>query len=271
MYKYAHKLLFLDLYTMLKNNPFYPAQLQRALIPVCKMAIKFGLQSNEFQKNIQRAYIKAAEELLNESSIPVSNQALAIKTGMDRRTVSEYRKNRHKAVFQPMNKMDLIISELQKFKSQKNSTDITEDQLISKIDAIYAKHIRAKAVIRELLANEILSRITQTKYQVNINLNSRLDRQKKLADEVDVTTKRLFQTFYKKMFVDTVDPNLNQSTICSSKIPNSKHIAINDLVQKELIQFQKHMQKFIEQFEAHVPEDTYANIGFSQFQFDSLS
>ncbi|MCF6299622.1 MAG: hypothetical protein L3J52_00635, partial [Proteobacteria bacterium] len=74
---------------MKNTNQLHPVQLQQALVPVCKMVIKFGLQCNEFQKNIQRAYIHAAKELLKESNIKPTNQAIAVKTGMDRRTIAE--------------------------------------------------------------------------------------------------------------------------------------------------------------------------------------
>jgi len=204
------------------NILLHPVQLQQALIPVCKMVIKFGLQSNEFQKNIQRAYLKAAEELLLESEIPITNQALAVKTGMDRRTVSEYRGNNYKTDSQPMNKMDLIIAELQRHRTQKKSTEVTEQELVDKVDNIYAKHIRAKAVIRELLANQIISKLPDGRFRINTHLNQQLDMQRQLADEVDITTKRLFETFYKKMFTQSpTTADLNQQTVCSSKIPVS--------------------------------------------------
>ncbi|WP_395374892.1 hypothetical protein [Marinicella sp. W31] len=268
VYKYAHG----QYIKHMKNNfSLHPVQLQQALIPVCKMVIKFGLQSNEFQKNIQRAYLKAAEELLMESDIAITNQALAVKTGMDRRTVSEYRGNNYKTDSQPMNKMDLIIAELQRHRTQKNSSEISEQQLVEKVDGIYAKHIRAKAVIRELLANQIISKLSDGLFRINTHLNQQLDMQRQLADEVDITTKRLFQTFYKKMFTQqSPTADLNQQTVCSSKIPHSKHPLINQLIQEKLIVFQREMHALIQQHEARVPENTYANVGFSQFQFDSF-
>ena len=256
--------------SMNNNFPLHPVQLQQALIPVCKMVIKFGLQSNEFQKNIQRAYLKAAEELLLESAIPVTNQALAVKTGMDRRTVSEYRSNNYKTDSQPMNKMDLIIAELQRHRTQQKSSEISEQQLVDKVDTIYAKHIRAKAVIRELLASQIISNLPDNQYRINTHLNQQLDTQRQLADEVDITTKRLFETFYKKMFAQSPSADLNQQTVCSSKIPHSKHPLVNQAIQEKLIIFQQEMYALIEQHEARVPEGTYANVGFSQFQFDSF-
>ena len=55
------------------NNSRHLVQLQKALIPVSKLVIKFGLQCQEFKTKIQQAYIKAAEELLQEDGITIVN------------------------------------------------------------------------------------------------------------------------------------------------------------------------------------------------------
>ena len=240
-------------------------QLQKALIPVSKMVIKFGLQCQEFKSNIQKAYIQAAEELLEEATIKATNQAIAIKTGIDRRIIAEYQNStkQHKDV---LNKMDLVILALQKVKL--NNAVLSHSSLNSLIDAIYGNHIRAKAVITELISNQIISK-QNNQYTITQSLNLQLQKQAALAEEVDVTTKRLFQTFYKKMFATDHQQNLNQATIFSSKIPHSKHDEINQIIDKKLRKFQDEMSQLITQHETKVPEGTYANVGFSQFQFDS--
>ena len=93
--------------------------------------------------------------------------------------------------------------------------------------------------------------------------------QAELAEEVDITTKRLFQTFYKKMFSAGQAEHLNQASIFSSKIPHSKHQEVNRMIEKKMQTFQQEMIEMIGEYETNVPEGTYANVGFSQFQFDS--
>jgi len=240
-------------------------QLQKALIPVSKMVIKFGLQCQEFKTNIQKAYIKAAEELLRENNIKVTNQAIAVKTGIDRRLIAEFYKNdseRNEA----LNKMDLIIIDLQKVKE--STKTISHSTLTSMIDNIYGNHIRAKAVITELISNQIIIKDSGN-YLITESLNQQLIQQATLADEVDVTTKRLFQTFYKKMFATDQHQHLNQASVLSSKIPHSKHNEVNKQIDIKMRLFQKEMTTLIQSHEINVPDGTYANIGFSQFQFDS--
>ena len=241
------------------------AQLQKALIPVSKMVIKFGLQCQEFKANIQKAYIKAAEELLEESDINITNQAIAIKTGIDRRVIAEFQNqsNHDKEV---INKMDMVIMSLQKAKD--NSDYLSHSSLTSLIDNIYGNHIRAKAVITELISNHMIEK-SDNKYLITESLDQQLLKQAALAEEVDVTTKRLFQTFYKKMFATDQKQNLNQASVFSSKIPHSKHDEINQLLDIKMKAFQNEMQQLIKSHETNVPEGTYSNVGFSQFQFDS--
>jgi len=240
-------------------------QLQKALIPVSKMVIKFGLQYHEFRANSQKAYIKAAEELLENAQIKPTNQAIAVKTGIDRRTIAEFHSNQSESK-DVLNKMDLVIGALQRTKI--NSKQLTHSHLSSLIDSIYGNHIRAKAVITELISNEIIIK-TDKGYLIAQSLNQQLLHQAELAEEVDITTKRLFQTFYKKMFATDHKQNLNQASIFSSKIPHSKHDDINQIIDKKMRQFQQEMSELIKQHETNVPKGTYANVGFSQFQFDS--
>lgn len=240
-------------------------QLQKALIPVSKMVIKFGLQYHEFRANSQKAYIKAAEELLNEAHIKPTNQAIAVKTGIDRRTIAEFQQDAH-GNNDVMNKMDLVIAALQRAKT--TSRQLTHSHLTSLIDSIYGNHIRAKAVITELISNELIIQM-DTGYLIARSLKQQLLQQAELAEEVDITTKRLFQTFYKKMFATDHKQNLNQASIFSSKIPNSKHSEVNQIIDKKMRQFQREMAELIKQHETKVPKGTYANVGFSQFQFDS--
>lgn len=240
-------------------------QLQKALIPVSKMVIKFGLQYHEFRANSQKAYIKAAEELLEEAKIKPTNQAIAVKTGIDRRVIAEFNNNKNQNN-DVLNKMDMIIVALQKAKAK--GKHLTHAKLTTLIDNIYGNHIRAKAVITELISNQIISK-SANKYLITDSLNQQLVQQAELAEEVDITTKRLFQTFYKKMFATDLKQNLNQASIFSSKIPHSKHDEINQIIDKKMRAFQQDMNQLIQQHETNVPEGTYANVGFSQFQFDS--
>ncbi len=240
-------------------------QLQKALIPVSKMVIKFGLQYHEFRANSQKAYIKAAEELLNEAGIKSTNQAIAVKTGIDRRTIAEFQQN-PSANKDMLNKMDLVIAALQRAKLKSNQLSLSH--LNALIDNIYGNHIRAKAVITELISNEVITKEGNS-YIIAKSLNQQLIQQAELAEEVDITTKRLFQTFYKKMFATDLKQNLNQASIFSSKIPHSKHDEINQIIDVKMRQFQQEMTAVIKQHETNVPKGTYANVGFSQFQFDS--
>lgn len=249
----------------MKTDKRHLVQLQKALIPVSKMVIKFGLQYHEFRKNSQKAYIKAAEELLKEAKIKPTIQAIAVKTGIDRRIIAESNKTKNNQK-DTLNKMDLVIMALQQARTQ--NTLLSQSQLTTLIDNIYGNHIRAKAVITELLSNQLIKK-GKNGYIVADSLNQQLIQQAELAEEVDITTKRLFQTFYKKMFATDLKQNLNQASIFSSKIPHSKHDEINHIIDKKMRQFQKEMTELIKQHETKVPEGTYANVGFSQFQFDS--
>ena len=240
-------------------------QLQKALIPVSKMVIKFGLQCQEFKTNIQKAYIKAAVELLSESGIKATNQAIAVKTGIDRRAIAEFKQHQDNPN-EALNKMDLVIKALRQTK--KKHAFLTHAQLTHIIDQIYANHIRAKAVITELISNQIIIK-NDNIYQIAESLNQQLLQQAELADEVDITTKRLFQTYYKKMFSSDQTQFLNQASIFSSKIPNSQHANVNRIIDKKMRKFQMEMEATLKQHETNVPEGTYPNIGFSQFQFDS--
>ncbi len=240
-------------------------QLQKALIPVSKLVIKFGLQCQEFKANIQKAYIKAAEELLLEAGIKITNQAIAVKTGIDRRVIAEFN-NDEDSRGAVMNKMDLVIWALQQAKEQNKK--LSQSNLVALIDNIYGNHIRARAVITELISEQLIEKQGQY-YVIAKRLDQQLIQQAELAEEVDVTTKRLFQTFYKKMFATDQAQNLNQASIFSSKIPHSKHTEVNQLIDIKMREFQDDMTQLIKQHEINVPEGTYANIGFSQFQFDS--
>ncbi len=240
-------------------------QLQKALIPVSKMVIKFGLQCQEFKANIQKAYIKAAEELLDEAKIQPTRQAIAVKTGIDRRVIAEFYNDKDFSK-EVMNKMDLVIVALQKAK--RFSKKLTHSNLTTLIDKIYGNHIRARAVITELVSNQMIVKKGNF-YYIAKSLNQQLIKQAALAEEVDITTKRLFQTFYKKMFATSQQQNLNQATVYSSKIPHSRHEEINKIIDIKMRTFQAEMSELIKHHETNVPDGTYANIGFSQFQFDS--
>ncbi len=239
------------------------AQLQKALVPVTKMVIKFGLQCHEFKENIEFAYIQAAIELLREENRPVTNQAIAVKTGIDRRKVAEYNKtSKHKKGF---NKMDLVILALQKCKAGGQKT-LSLAHLSQIIDGIYGHHIRAKAVINELIQAEMITP-EDNRYRITDALHQKLSVQAELADEVDVTTQRLFETFYKKMFGEDGDL-LTQKTLQSSQIPPRKQTQVQQQLRDQLIRFQQTVETLLQENAANVPENTYPKIGLSQFQFN---
>ncbi|WP_154223169.1 hypothetical protein [Marinicella rhabdoformis] len=240
--------------------------LQKALVPVSKMVIQFGLHCHEFKQNIQLAYIQAAIELLNESGIKPTNQAIAVKTGIDRRAIAEFNKIT-KTPEKSMNKMDLVLEALQRLKNQ-GTTDLPASKLNQLIDNIYGGHIRAKAVVTELLSKEVISKINN-KFHINQALYQQLSTQKDLADEVDVTTKRLFDTFYQKMYSQNQAEHLNLASVYSGRIPDSKHDKINQIIEEKMLAFQKEMQLLIEEHETNVKAGSFANVGFAQFQFDS--
>jgi len=250
------------------NN--HPIQLQAALIPVCKMVIRFGLHFNEFVRNLQKAYIHAAEEILDKSHINANLQAIAIKTGMDRRTISEHKNNINKSFTNPMNKMDMVIMQLQIYIANHTNKVINLKKLQSIIDSIYAKHIRSKAIIKELLSNKIIIEISENEFKLNLTLQQQLVDIRLMADEVDFTAKRLFQTYYKNMFEKKgQDIKLLQETCLSSKIPPSKHKEVSDLLKNELKKSSKKMNAIIASYESNLPIDTYPEIGVTQFQFNS--
>lgn len=241
-------------------------QLQKALVPVTKMVIKFGLQCHEFKENIEFAYIQAAKELLREENRTVTNQAIAVKTGIDRRKVAEHNKAlKHKKGF---NKMDLVILALQKCKAGGQKT-LSMTRLSQIIDGIYGHHIRAKAVINELIQAEMLTP-EKNRYRITDALHQKLSLQAELADEVDVTTQRLFETFFKKMFGQDGDL-LTQKTLQSSQIPPRKQARLQQQIKHRLSLFEKNVENLINEYVANVPEGTYPKIGLCQFQFNEMS
>lgn len=237
-------------------------QLQKALIPVTKMVIKFGLQCHEFKDNIEIAYIQAAKELLLEENRDITSQAIAVKTGIDRRKVAEYRQT--SGTKKGFNKMDLVILALQKCKAGGQKT-LSSARLSQIIDSIYGQHIRAKAIITELIHAEMITP-EKSRYRITDALHQKLSLQAELADEVDVTTQRLFETFYKKMFGEDGDL-LTQQTVQSSQIPPRKQRQVQQQLNQELHTFLKKMEHILSENTANVPVGTYPNIGFSQFQF----
>ena len=241
-------------------------QLQKALVPVTKMVIKFGLQCHEFKENIEFSYIQAAKELLAEENRPITNQAIAVKTGIDRRKVAEY--NPLTVNRKGFNKMDLVILALQKCKAGGQKT-LSSARLSQIIDSIYGQHIRAKAIITELIQAEMIT-TEKSQYRITDALHQKLSLQAELADEVDVTTQRLFETFYKKMF--GVDGDLlNQKTVQSSKIPPRKQRQVHALLNQQLTEFQHNIEHILKKHAVNVPENTYPKIGISQFQFNEGS
>ncbi|MBL4773461.1 MAG: hypothetical protein JKX98_07630 [Alcanivoracaceae bacterium] len=248
-----------------------PIQLQVALVPVCKMVIRFGLHFHEFVRNLQKAYIHAAEEILLKAHINPSLQAIAIKTGMDRRTISEHKNNEKKSFTNPMNKMDMLIVQLQIKSIKSINKNLSLIQLQTIIDSIYAQHIRSNAIIKELLSNKIIKQLDKSTYKLNLTLQQQLTQISLMADDVDYTAKRLFQTYYKNMFETRIKSNyeLLQSTCCSTKIGPRHHNKVNELLREELINSEERVQKILTKFESNVPNDTYPELGITQFQFNS--
>ena len=244
-----------------------PIQLQVALVPVCKMVMRFGLHFNEFVRNMQKAYIHAATEILKEKNIEPTAQAIAIKTGMDRRTISEHINATE--YINPMNKMDMLIVQLQLFCSKQKKNKLTKVQLQALIDSIYAGHIRANAIIKELLSNNIIKETSENNYKLNLTLQQQLVDIGMMAEDVDYTAKRLFQTYYKNMFAEDTTENLLQTTNVSTKIPTRYHAEVNKLLQQELLQSEKNIQKILAKYERNITENTYPEIGITQFQFNS--
>lgn len=255
---------------MTKTKKKHPIQLQAALIPVCKMVIRFGLHFHEFVRNLQKAYIHAAEEILEQANLNTDLQAIAIKTGMDRRTISEHKNNINKSFTNPMNKMDMVIMQLQIFNEKKKVKSISLLSLQKIIDSIYAKHIRSNAIIKELLSNKIIIKSDDGNFNLNLTLQQQLEEISKMADEVDFTAMRLFQTYYKNMFHNDGDSmKLLQNTCLSTKIPTSKHKEVSIILNKELKRSSKKMMEIIESYESNVSENTFPEIGVTQFQFNS--
>ncbi len=248
-----------------------PIQLQVALIPVCKMVIRFGLHFHEFIRNLQVAYIKAAEEILSESNRKPNFQSIAIKTGMDRRTISEYKNNDQVNYTNPLNKMDMLIIQLQIYCGKKTNGQLTIEQLQIIIDSIYAQHIRSGAIINELLSNNIIKKLEDNTYKINFTLQQQLSEISMMADEVDYTAKRLFQTYYRNMFYgnESNKNKLLQSSCLSSKIAPRHHNKVQLLVKKELEKSQSRIINLLQKHESNVVENTYPEIGISQFQFSS--
>lgn len=256
---------------MKKNKVQTPIQLQVALVPVCKMVIRFGLHFHEFTRNLQKAYIKAAEEILVESKVKPSLQAIAIKTGMDRRTISEHKNNNDKSYTNPLNKMDMIIVQLQRFNLNSKSQEIKLSHLKEIVNSIYAGHIRSGAIINELISNKFIKQIDANTYKLNLTLQQQLTQIAEMADEVDYTAKRLFQTYYKNMFKNkkSTEFKLLQSTCQSTRVAPRHHNLVNESLKNELIKAKNKINKIIEKHESNVPEGTYPELGLTQFQFNS--
>ena len=257
---------------MMKNKVQTPIQLQVALVPVCKMVIRFGLHFHEFTRNLQKAYIKAAEEILVESKVKTNLQAIAIKTGMDRRTISEHKNNNNKSYTNPLNKMDMIIVQLQRFNLKSKNQKIKLSNLKEIINSIYARHIRSGAIINELISNKIIKQIDGKTYKLNLTLQQQLSQISAMADEVDYTAKRLFQTYYKNMFENknSNKSKLLQSTCKSTRVAPRHHDLVNELLKNELTKAKNKINTIIKNHESNVPEDTYPELGVTQFQFDSV-
>lgn len=248
-----------------------PIQLQVALVPVCKMVLRFGLHFNEFTRNMQKAYIKAAQEILIDTNIEPNLQAIAIKTGMDRRTISEHINNINKSYSNPLNKMDMLIAQLQRHCTKKRSNEFTNNQLKVIIDSIYGGHIRSGAISKELISNNIIIQLENTLFKLNLTVQQQLEEISLMANEVDYTAKRLFQTYYKNMFKSPHNKkkSLLQSSSYSTKISPRHHDKVNELIQQELHQSEERIKLILKKYESNVPESTFSEIGASQFQFDS--
>lgn len=248
-----------------------PIQLQVALVPVCKMVIRFGLHFNEFTRNIQKAYIKAAQEILIDTKIKPSLQAIAIKTGMDRRTISEHVNNIEKSYSNPLNKMDMLISQLQRHCFNTNNNKFTYIQLKNIIDSIYGRHIRSGAISKELLSNNIIIQLEGKIFKLNLTIQQQLEEIAVMANEVDFTAKRLFQTYYKNMFKSNKDKknHLLQSSCYSTRISPRHHSRVNQLIKDELNASEKRIRNILEKHESNLPIGTFPEVGASQFQFDS--
>lgn len=246
-------------------------QLQVALVPVCKMVIRFGLHFNEFSRNMQKAYIKAAQEILEDTGIKPSLQAIAIKTGMDRRTVSEHVNNINKSYSNPLNKMDMLIAQLQRHCYKVQNNKFNQSQLKNIINSIYGKHIRSGAITKELISNDIISQQEKMLFKLNLTVQQQLEEISIMANEVDYTAKRLFQTYYKNMFKTQINKTnyLLQSSSYSTKISPRHHDKVNNLIKKELFKSEEKIKKILANYESDLPESTFPEIGASQFQFDS--
>ena len=254
----------------MKNNikPNKPFLLQIALIPVCKIVIRFGLHFNEFVRNLQKAYIFAAEEILKESNIDNTLQAIAIKTGMDRRTISEHKNNTLHS--NPMNKMDMLIVQLIQTSQVQDNKNFSKEKLKRIIDSIYAKHIRSNAIIKELVTNNIIEQNNKG-FRLNLSLQNHLSEIRFMAEEVDITAKRLFETYYKNMFMNQkeTDKQLIQLTQFSTKIPTRHQKHVNELLKKELLVSENNLKKILLKYESKLPENTYQELGITLFQFNS--
>ncbi len=250
-----------------------PIQLQVALVPVCKMVLRFGLHFNEFTRNIQKAYIQAAKEILLDTDIKPNLQAIAIKTGMDRRTIAEHINNSDKSYSNPLNKMDMLIAQLQRHCTKTENNEFTHKQLKGIIDSIYGGHIRSGAISKELISNNIIIQLKNKLFKLNLTVQQQLEEISLMANEVDYTAKRLFQTYYKNMFkpLNSQTKNLLQSSSYSTKIPPRNHQKVNELIQKELRQSENKINLILKKYGSNLPEGTFSEIGASQFQFDSTS
>jgi hypothetical protein len=245
-----------------------PIQLQVALVPVCKIVIRLGVHFHEFVRNIQKAYIHAAEEILTEQSISPNHQAIAVKTGMDRRTISEHKNNIKKSYAEPLNKMDMIIVQLQLLCIKRENKTLTINELKRVIDSVYANHIRSIAVIRELLTNNIITEIKDDEFKLNTLLSQQLQSIEHHAEDVDHTAKRLFKTFYRNLFSHRENITQRLSSQVSTRIKPEKHKKVNQLIADEMKICEERIRNIIKANESLVPDDTFPEIGMSHFQFD---
>lgn len=250
------------------NKNLKPIQLQVALVPVCKIVIRLGMHFHEFVRNLQKAYIKAAEDILNESNVKISHQAIAVKTGMDRRTISEHKNNISRSYTDPMNKMDMIILQLQRLCINNKNKPMSLKQIQGVIDAVYANHIRSSAVIVELISNKIIITDDNIEFKINSKLSNNITDTEGHAKVVDQSAKRLFTTFYQKLFGNKNQAKLHFSTISSTKITTKKQQIIKQQIQKETEKFEKRIKKILQQNESTVAEGTYNEFGITNFQFE---